>query len=363
MRSREPELGGQDIQDHQRSMRGSENSDRHEHMERTRARDLEGGKMDRMRTMLSLGVLLGSLLGVMAGPPTPVNLTMSDIVRASGHLDMAEDTVTEWSGDIAYAPGVLPARLFRVSGVTTSRALPNTLGGFTLLSRELLLYYTEDGTLAQTFTSPWDHQTYQVIHTQNNPVYSLLDNKTYIGSTDGTSTTVTIATRNSFTNPLNASEATREYLSPYSGNLTNITTLDTTTFVFPTSQLPLTGKPQSLPNVTISRTRVSPLLPFMNASAPIASTTSLFLVLNGRKVPEGIDGLSVSLQAQIEERKLWAYEDAPISREDAGSGAQRASMYGTNDWVEFSTTNVFNPWRMNTTGAFPLKDVGDWCDA
>lgn len=61
----------------------------------------------------------------------------------------------------AYAPGSLPSRLFRVSGVTTSRAVPNTLNGSSLLSRELLLYYNEDGTLAQTFTSPWDQQTYQ----------------------------------------------------------------------------------------------------------------------------------------------------------------------------------------------------------
>ncbi|CCO37389.1 hypothetical protein BN14_11545 [Rhizoctonia solani AG-1 IB] len=317
-----------------------------------------------MRTTLSLVTLLGSFLGALAAPPTSVNLTMSDVVRAAGHLDMAEDTVTEWSGDMfAYAPGALPARLFRVSGVTTARAIPNTLNGYTILSRELLLYYNENGTLAETFTSPWDQQTYQVIHTQNNPVYSLVDNKTYTGSSDGVSTTLTVATRNSFMNPLNSSDATREILSTYSGNLTNITTLDTTTYVFPTAQLPLTAKPQSLSNVTISRTRVSPLLPFMNASVSVASTTTLFLVLHGRKVSEGIDGLSASLQTQLEEKKLWAYEDAPISRDDAGSGPQKATMYGTNDWVEFSTTNVFNPWRMNTTGAFPMKDVGDWCDA
>ncbi|CAE6417347.1 unnamed protein product [Rhizoctonia solani] len=317
-----------------------------------------------MRTTLSLVTLLGSFLGALAAPPTRVNLTVSDIVRAGGHLDMAEDTVTEWAGEmLAYAPGSPPARLFRVSGVTTSRTVPNTLNGFSVLSRELLLYYTDDGTLAQTFTSPWDQQTYQVIHTQNNPVYSLLENKTYAASSDGVSTTVTLSTTNSFTNPLNSSEATREILSTFSGNLTNITTLDTTTYVFPTSQLPLTGKPQTLSNVTISRTRVSPLLPFMNAPASAASTTTLFLILTGRKVAEGIDGLSTSLQAELEEKKLWAYEDAPVSRDDAGSGAQKSNLYGTNDWLEFSTTNVFNPWRMNTTGAFPLKDVGDWCDA
>ncbi|CAE6418476.1 unnamed protein product [Rhizoctonia solani] len=317
-----------------------------------------------MRTTFSLVTLLGSFLGALAAPPTGVNLTISDIVRAGWHLDMAEDVVTEWSGDMyAYAPGTLPARLFRVSGVTTARAVPNTLNGFSVLARELLLYYTEDGTLAQTFTSPWDQQTYQVIHTQNNPVYSLLENKTYVGSSDGVSTTVTLSTTNSFTNPLNTTEATREILSAFSGNLTNITTLDTTTYVFPNSQLPLTGKPQTLSNVTISRTRVSPLLPFMNAPASAASTTTLLLILNGRKVPEGVDGLSTSLQVELEDRKLWAYEDAPVSRDDVGSGTQKTNLNGTNDWLEFATTNVFNPWRMNTTGAFPLKDVGDWCDA
>ncbi|CAE6455591.1 unnamed protein product [Rhizoctonia solani] len=316
-----------------------------------------------MRT-LSLVTLLGSFLGALAAPPTAVNLTVSDIVRAEGHLDMAEDTVTEWSGDMfTFAPNSIPTRLFRVSGVTTSRTVPNTLDGFSILSRELLLYYTEDGKLAQTFTSPWDQKAYPVIHTQNNPVYSLLDNKTYTGSSDGVSTTITLTTTNSFTNPLNSTDATREILSAYSGNLTNITTLDTTTYVFPTSQLPLTGKPQSLPNVTISRTRVSPLLPFMNAPASAASTTTLLLILTGRKVPEGIDGLSTSLQTELEERKLWAYEDAPISRDDAGSGAQKSNINGTNEWLEFATTNVFNQWQMNTTGAFPLKDVGDWCDA
>ncbi|CAE7080347.1 unnamed protein product [Rhizoctonia solani] len=316
-----------------------------------------------MRMALSLVTLLGTFVGALAAPPTAFNLTLSDIVRALGHIDMAEDTVTEWSGDMfTFAPNSIPTRLFRVSGLTTSRAVPNTLNGTSLLSRELLLYYNEDGTLAQTFTSPWDQQTYQVIHTQNNPVYSLLENKTYVGSNDGVSTRVTLSTTNSFANPLNSSEATREILSAYSGNLTNITTLDTTTYVFPTSQLPLTGKPQSLSNVTISRTRVSPLLPFMNAPESAASTTSLLLILNGRKVPEGIDGLSTLLQTELEERKLWAYEDAPVSRDDVGSGDQKSELNGTNEWLEFATTNVFNPWRMNTTSAFPLKDAGDWCD-
>lgn len=162
---------------------------------------------------------------------------------------------------------------------------------------------------------------------------------------------------------LNSSDATRSILSPFSGNLTNITTLDTTTYTFPTSLLPQTGKPQTLTNVTVSRTRVLPVLPFMNAPASAASTTTLLLVLNGRKVAEGIDGLSEILQTELEDRKLWAYEDAPVSRDDAGSGAQKTAANGTNEWAEFATSNVFNPWRMGKTDSFPLEDIGDWCDA
>jgi hypothetical protein len=220
-----------------------------------------------------------------------------------------------------------------------------------------------------------------VIHTQNNPVCIVLDNSTYVGSNSGDVTTVTLSTTNSMSNPsvdslwnlyskltlvsfdrLNASDATRAVLNPFSGNLTNITTLDTTTYTFPTALLTQTGKPQSITNVTISRTRVLPLLPFMNAPASAASTTTLLLILTGRKVAEGVDGLSEVLQTEMEDGKLWAYEDAPVSRDDAGSGAQKASVNGTNEWVEFGTSTVFNKWRTNDTTAFPVQDVGDWCD-
>lgn len=318
-----------------------------------------------MRSVLALAAAFSAVYGALAAPPVPVNLTVSDIVRAGNHLDMAEDTVTEWDGSVyAFQPGALPQRLFRVRGLTTSRAVPTTVGGYDLLQRELFLYYVPDtDTLASTFTSPWDGQTYPVVHTQNNPVYTVLDNTTYVGSNSGDATTVTVSTINSIENPLNSSDATRAILSAFSGNLTNITTLDTTTYTFPTSLLPEVGKPQSLTNVTISRTRVLPLLPFMNAPASAAATTTLMLILSGRKVDEGVDGLSEVLQTELENGKLWAYEDAPVSRDDAGSGAQKASVNGTNEWVEFSTSGVFNPWRMNQTTAFPLQDIGDWCDA
>ncbi|KAL5632033.1 hypothetical protein ACGC1H_000155 [Rhizoctonia solani] len=198
-------------------------------------------------------------------------------------------------------------------------------------------------------------------HTQNNFVPSLLDNKAYISSSNGASTTVMPTTTNSFTNqPLNSSDATREILSTFPGNFTNITILDTTAFLFPTSQLPLARKPHFLSNITICHTLASPLLPFINAPASAASTTTLLLILTGRKVPEGINGLSTSLQTELEERKLWAYEDAPISRDNVGSGAQKSNINGTSEWLEFATTNVFNQWRINTTDEFPLKDVGDW---
>jgi hypothetical protein len=86
------------------------------------------------------------------------------------------------------------------------------------------------------------------------------------------------------------------------------------------------------------------------------------LILTGRKVAEGVDGLSEVLQTEMENGKLWAYEDAPVGRDDAGSGAQKASANGTNEWTEFATSAVFNKWRMNDTAAFPVQDVGDWCD-
>ena len=101
----------------------------------------------------------------------------------------------------------------------------------------------------------------------------------------------------------------------------------------------------------------------MNAPPAAAASTTLMLILSGRKVTEGVDGLSELLQTELETSKLWAYEDAPVSRDDAGSGAQKASADGTNEWTEFSTSTVFNKWRMNQTDAFPIQDIGDWCDA
>jgi hypothetical protein len=42
---------------------------------------------------------------------------------------------------------------------------------------------------------------FAVIHTQNNPVYTMLDNSTYVGSNSGDVTTVTLSTINSMSNP------------------------------------------------------------------------------------------------------------------------------------------------------------------
>lgn len=277
---------------------------------------------------------------------------------------MAQDTVTEWDGSLfAYQPGALPLQLFRVRGLTTTRAVPTTTGEIDLLQRELLLYYpVGSDQLATTFHSPWDGQTYPVIHTQNNPVYTVLPNTTYPGSNSGDVTTVTYTSTNLYPNPMTANETTRAILAPYSGNLTDITTLDTTTYTFPTSLLPAVGKPQSLTNVTISRARVTPMLPFMNATAETAAKTTLLFVLTGRKVEEGIDGLSETLQDTLEEKKLWAFEDAPVSRDDAGSGLQKTAVNGTSDWAQFATSTYFNPWRMNQSTSYPIQDIGDWCD-
>ncbi|KAG8743796.1 hypothetical protein FRC10_011425 [Ceratobasidium sp. 414] len=318
-----------------------------------------------MHSVLSLAAVLSAAAGVLAALPVPVNFTVSDIVRAGNHLDMAQDTVTEWDGTMyTFQPGTLPQRMFRVRGLTTSRAVPTTVGGYDLLQRELFLYYLPDtDVLAHTFTSPWDGQTYPVVHTQNNPVYTVLANTTYPGSNSGSTMTVTVSSTSNFTNPLNSNPATNSVLEPFSGNLTTITALDTTTYTFPSALLPQVGKPQSLTNVTISRTRITPVLPFMNAPAGVASSTTLMLILTGRKVDEGVDGLNQVLQDQLENGKLWAYEDAPVSRDDVGSGAQKSAVNGTNDWMQFSTSAVFNPWRMSKSDAFPLQDIGDWCDA
>ncbi|KAG8719304.1 hypothetical protein FRC09_011348 [Ceratobasidium sp. 395] len=318
-----------------------------------------------MRSVLAVAAVFSAAAGVFAAPSVPVNLTVADIVRAGNHLDMAQDTVTEWDGTMyAFQPGVLPQRMFRVRGVTTARAVPTTTGEIDLLSRELFLYYPPGSdVLATTFTSPWDGQTYPVVHTQNNPVYTVLANTTYPGSNSGDTTTVTISSTNIFPNPMTANVSTSAILAPFSGNLTDISMLDTTTYTFPTAQLPAVGKPQSLTNVTISRTRVSPLLPFMNSPPAIAASTTLLIILTGRKVPEGMDGVSQILQDEIENRKLWAFEEAPVSRDDAGSGAQKAAVNGTNEWMQFATSTMFNPWRLNKTDAFPVQDIGDWCDA
>ncbi|KAG9106779.1 hypothetical protein FRC07_008742, partial [Ceratobasidium sp. 392] len=115
-----------------------------------------------MKSVLAVAAVFAAAVGVFAAPSVPVNLTVSDIVRAGNHLDMAQDTVTEWDGQMyAFQPGVLPQLLFRVRGLTTARAVPTSLGGYDLLQRELLLYYAPGSdVLASTFTSPWDGQTY-----------------------------------------------------------------------------------------------------------------------------------------------------------------------------------------------------------
>lgn len=96
-------------------------------------------------------------------------------------------------------------------------------------------------------------------------------------------------------------------------------------------------------NVIISRRRVLSLLPFMNAPASEASTTTLMLIFSGRKVAESIDGVSEVLQTELENGKLWASEAAPVSRGDEGSVAQKVGLNSINDWVKFSTSVVFDP--------------------
>ncbi|KAG6872780.1 hypothetical protein C0995_006700 [Termitomyces sp. Mi166 len=271
-------------------------------------------------------------------------LTATDLVRIRASADESKSTVVEWQGQVlSYLPGERPKVLFKVKGMSVTRAKKLENGSYDLMTREVQLYLdpsTEE--VLNVWHNPWNDQDVTVVHVANNPVYQNLPAaSTYEArSQPGGNYTFQISIPLAYPNPLNPSASPESPMYPYSGPQALYSAIESFSFSFPTAELDSTAA--SVPSMQVFWTRTSPLLPFMGTPA---TNVTLVTIANGAKVEGGWQNLSPVLRDVIE-TKLPAYKDAPTSR-DRPHG-------GVSSWSYFARPEVLQAYKEGVT--FPLPD-------
>ncbi|KAG6853555.1 hypothetical protein C0991_003347 [Blastosporella zonata] len=271
-------------------------------------------------------------------------LNASDLVRIRASTDESKSTVVEWQGQVlSYLPGERPKVLFKVQGMSITRAKLLENGSYDLMTREVQLYLdpaTND--VLHTWHNPWSDRDVTVVHVANNPVYQNLPATTTFEarSQPGGSYAVQISIPLAYPNPLNPSGDQQSPLYPYAGPQALYSAIESFTFAFPGAEFDSTEA--SVPSMQVYWTRTSPLLPFM---ATPATNVSLLFVANGAKIQGGWENLSPVLRDVIETR-LPAYKEAPTSRDRPGGGV--------SSWSYFTRPEVLQAYKDGA--AFPLSD-------
>ncbi|KAG5352794.1 hypothetical protein E4T56_gene7569 [Termitomyces sp. T112] len=272
----------------------------------------------------------------------PLNAT--DLVRIRASTDESKSTVIEWQGQVlSYLPGEQPKVLFKVKGMSVTRAKKLENGSYDLMTREVQLYLdpsTEE--VLHVWHNPWSDKDVTVVHVANNPVYQNLPVASAFEarSQPGGNYTFQVSIPLAYPNPLNPSADPESSLYPYSGPQALYSAIESFTFSFPGMEL--NDSAESIPSTQVFWTRTSPLLPFMETPA---TNVTLLTIANGAKVQGDWQNLSSVLRDVIE-TQLPAYKDAPISRDRPGGGV--------SSWSYFARPEVLQAYKEGAT--FPLPD-------
>ncbi|EYF02038.1 DUF1838 family protein [Chondromyces apiculatus] len=240
----------------------------------------------------------GGAGGTGAAPPVPLDLTdpadnLLAFAKTRGSLDPAEEVVFYWSGSLyrflPADPAAPPAGfssgtpILRFEGYNISRMTLTPEGTYRLLTREMSLYESLDGTILDCWPNPLldpqNPQNVTVLHVFNDPV-----NFTFAGATPYTE----MADRIVFTSDQILAYPSVLPIATYPQYSAGNTYQTTELFNFYASRADLEDPTQTTVPTELSWTRIGQYLPWMQmAQAP----GHLVYQTRGRKLPGGWNAL------------------------------------------------------------------------
>ena len=222
-------------------------------------------------------------------------------VKTRASLDPELSTFLFWNGSIyASIPGKKRKLLFNLMGMSVSRCIPTTGGGWDYISRELNCYlHPVTGEILDKWENPWTRETVPIVQIVNNPVQGYFQGK-FPALVDGDRTTFAFDIFPTYLNSLSKEPNFLEY-SPQP-------TYETAEFfklTVPTADL-LNSKLNTVSQLELNWNRRGQWLPWMKMGG---NRGHLIYTAHGKKVHD-FTQLPKLLQVEINTHKPL-YKGAP----------------------------------------------------
>ncbi|MEA5620988.1 DUF1838 domain-containing protein [Cronbergia sp. UHCC 0137] len=224
-------------------------------------------------------------------------------VKTRSSLNSNESNFLIWTGKIySFVPNEKRQLLFKIVGMSVSRCIANTEGGWNFISRELTYYLnpqTEE--ILRTWENPWTGESVTVMHVANSPVQGKFKGK-LPAQVDEENTTFVFDIFPNYPNPLAEDPKFAEYCPTpiyQAAELFKITV--------PTADL-INSELASVTELKLSWDRIGQWLPWMKMGQ---QPGYLIYSATGSKVPS-FKELPPLLQTEINNR-VPLYKQAPTA--------------------------------------------------
>lgn len=232
-------------------------------------------------------------------------LSATDFIKIRCNTQ-TEAAVTTWRGTVT-TTGVAADRsqtLFKIHGYNIARCFKDEAGNWTVASRELTFYQDPTtGEILRQWQNPWTQETVNVVHIANALVQQKIPAVAALGVQSlGDTSIVRIDVPLSYPNPLAGDVRFADY-SPEATYKAH----ESFSYVVSRKELNSIGSVDSIANVQVSWTRVSPWLPWMKMKGA-AGQLVFNAIVEKQKTSSEIPAI---IREQITQAQLELYLDAP----------------------------------------------------
>lgn len=232
------------------------------------------------------------------------HLSAEDFMKVRCH-PQGHPALTHWTGHVTTSGPAAekPQTLFKISGFNVARCYKDETGNWMVVSRELTYFLDPvSGTPLHTWKNPWTSETVPVVHIANALVQQKIPAAMSIPVESlGDSSLIRLDVPLSYPNPLAGDARFAEY-SPENFYKAH----ESFTYVVSSKELNHLSTLETLHDVQVSWTRVSPWMPWMKMKGAPG-----YVVFNAIvKKDEHFSDLPELIQKEIQE-KLPLYADAP----------------------------------------------------
>ena len=232
-------------------------------------------------------------------------VSAEEFIKIRCHPD-GSPSFTQWSGNVTTSgPAAEKAQtLFKIVGFNVAKCYRDPSGNWMVSSRELTYFLNPfTGDILNTWNNPWTQETLPVVHISNLLVQQKIPGTTqFSAETQGATSVIRIDVPLSYPNPLAGDIRFADY-SPENYYKAH----ESFSYVVANEDLKNITQLDSLKNVQVIWTRVSPWMPWMKMKGAAG-----YLVFNA--IVSKVDGLSqlpMLIQSEIQNR-LPLYSNAPL---------------------------------------------------